>query len=234
MSAVPYVQVSHSQVDCNNAYECVNDTINSTAEINIAGYRSVASPNSKILLTGSGEQTVISGAFGAYKTSKIISPDVLSLGELGAAYIVNDPCGIISETDIDCRGALSCAGSSIYVEDGNLNCRTGESCARAVLTASSIEGRGSYALVDSVIRPAENSILIKFYGHLAGYNTTVICEDKDDDCTLECYGNSCFNTKLICHESASCDTQCDDDISRFCPVVYYIHSNDTWTENGVW
>lgn len=228
------VHVSQSQVSCFDAYACVNQTINATSHVYLAGYKSGAGSNSKISITsGSGIDTQISGALGAYKMSQLISPDVITYVERGAAYIKNDPYGIIADY-VDCHGALSCAGSSIYIEEGTLMCRTGEACARSELTVTSlIEARGTYSLANSVIRPAQDDLTIKFYGHLAGYNTTIICDNEDHICSFDCYGNSCFNTKFICHENAACDADCDDDISRFCPVMYYVSYNDTWDDNGM-
>ena len=226
-------KICHSQVSCNDAYECVNRTINATNHVYFVGYRSGASKNTKVSITsGGGIDTQMTGALGGYKMGQIISPDLIAYTERSAAYIVNEPYGIIAETYIDCHGALSCVGSTIYLETGSLVCRTVEACARTQLTVTSlIEARGTYSLANAIIRPAQDDLIIKWYAHLAGYNATVICNSSDHICDLECYGNACFNVKFICHTNAACSFDCDDSISRICPTVYVI--NDTWTENGM-
>ena len=73
-------------------------------------------------------------------------------------------------------------------------------------------GHGPFSLRNSIIESNLPSINI---GYLAGYNTTIIC---NNNCSINCFDNACFNTYYHC-ESGNCNINinCDTAISSYCP-----------------
>lgn len=131
---------------------------------------------------------------------------------------------------VSCYGSQSCVNSLIT---NNYNRSTYNNYYNDTYWSydTIIEGYGFLSLYQSLIYMSfgdlqswytelnESIVTIQLRGHLAGYNTTIICNDTKQKCNIECSGTGCTNTYYTCINGATCNVNyCDDSLNIICPI----------------
>ena len=220
--------LSAQRYECGSAYECVNFTLDTTStggyssyeDIYATGYKSLFGRHTSGL---SNNDVYCKAAYACSETAILYSTDgVLCRGEHSCSYCSE----IYNEAQNGrCYGACACTHST-FTQNHNQNfqCMADQSCSftRFNETAEFFV-YGAYSLMNGHINshPSE-TMTIDLYGCYAGYNLTVYC-DSGHTCNLNCYGNACLNTLVICIDNCNLNVVCDSSECEYNPIVV----NDT-------
>ena len=218
-------------LECNEAFSCVGDSLElstDSADIVSRGYKATSGSGTTIEHTGRNGNIFLRGAFSGYEAQSIHSDYSVSiLGENGGMSTVvsgntitgwatnaltNSQITITrqfaqSSGILRCWGELSCADTTISQDSATISSQW------------SIEGRGAFALKNSIINGEDIELTIALFGYYAGYNGLLIC-DSGVTCRINCYGNGCFGFQLDCVSGSDCIIDCDESLNVNCPITY--------------
>ena len=230
--------VQDQNLDCDDAYSCVNGSqvfLTDGTNIGCFGYKSCI--NNPVLKTFNDGAIYCRGGWSCSETNKFVQCCDESIRCNGA-----DSCTDISnitadETDIDCRGANACR-NSIITGVNELQCSGEWSCSNMIIDYNDdvprLLFRGAFSGAGSIINSngetQTNNIISIFNGHFSGYNATLHCWGGHP-CFVTCHGNGCFNLTMICHDSDACNPvqlSCDESEGTICPnIITYVDHNTT-------
>ena len=224
-------KAGNAQTQCHLEEECIFATLSSsTDDIECYGYRSCEQASS--ITSTNGAYIWCDGAYSCYKALIIQTTSTSDVATL------------------NCRGLFSCAFvQSISIANGNVNCRSEQSCINSMLTlspdryilctgyrscANTIATSGTFILhgslssINATFYSNAATTTYQFWGFESGYNSTVICNDSHT-CIIECYGNGCADVTLQCATSGMCTFMVDCQFAQFdeinCPVGYQLPSD---------
>eukprot|EP01083_Nonionella_stella_P235129 827108_1 len=175
------------------------------------GYSTIAGETSSITVTDS-NGLWFWAAFAADSCSQIVWNDPLykemyCSGTNSCSNIA--PIQTNNIHHVSCEGAVSCYASTITnIGDGYyVPCSGDQSCAYATITHfEDIEGFGPYSLMHATINSGGvGSVEITLSGYHAGFGATINCE-TNDICTINCYGNACSQTLILCDGDCTVNT----------------------------
>ena len=230
------VAFSQTEVYCNKAFECANQSIialsGGLGRVDGHGYKSNYGPESSIQT----DNAILHGSFAARYAASISATQFgLCLSTFSCADVQSFTT---TSDDIQCYGANSCQNANIFSGD-ILLCIGTQSCKDTIINDTDvIVGDGAYSLQNAIIDGGGFDIFtIGFYGHHAGYNTTIYCYGGIDfTCVVICYGNSCYGTQLVCQD-ATCDEyaiECDENDGVTCPImILNKNSNNDLYNNSI-
>ena len=204
-----------SQMDCVAESECAYSTqLVPSGDLECSGYKSCIFSNLTAL-----DDVSCSGTYSCY-----------------SAIQINGTGTVICRGDGSCANAFIAAGVSVVgcyapnscfqtTVDSSISlqvyCNGDNSCSQSNMTAITLTANGAYSFNNGTVSSAQlgPSHVYTFTGYFAGYGGTVICLDSDV-CTIDCYGNACYNLTIDCDAGATCIVNCDNNASIVCPNGY--------------
>eukprot|EP01083_Nonionella_stella_P303526 1051103_1 len=192
---------THStDLDCNDAFECVGRSLNDTGHTAFNGYKSGFGPTT----SWHGGTTICRAAFScdsmAFLTS-ISGADEYIRCE-GASSCANTT--ITTSYDCTCYGANSCVYAQISATETNaiVQCNADQSCSFAhINNTETVHGAGAYALYNAMIDTQgidRSTFTIDLSADYAAYGATLTCR-SGHTCNIYCYGyKSCFMFYVNC------------------------------------
>ena len=197
---------------CYNAYECAYDTIfeSGTASIQCLGDHSCYDADA--IFSTSQSNIYCHGSYSC-SSSTIIQHTGTSEYDRAIRCFGLNSCSHVDLIynafgDLQCWGELSCASSSITLNNGDLYCWGDRSCANTTIESGGtnyISGHmAAYKAVFKSLK-ATNYATYEFYGTESGKHAVILCRDNTY-CTVNCYGNACNDLTLKCGDDKYDDT----------------------------
>ena len=121
---------------------------------------------------------------------------------------------------------MSCSSVSSISAGDTIECSGTRSCQDSTITgAPNIIGYGTRSLANALISSGGlgDTVSMNFYGYGSLDGATITCE-LGDICNINCYGNACANSELIC--IGVCTLNCDESDCDNCPNVYLSPTSD--------
>ena len=114
---------------------------------------------------------------------------------------------------LECSGSNTCQNTNHSAEQSfqiaQVICSGENSCYGArINSVKQIDAKGSFSISNSVITSGGGDLIVNIYGFLAGNNATIYCKNNDL-CYINCFGNGCMNTQVICDVTPNCIINCD-------------------------
>eukprot|EP01083_Nonionella_stella_P065037 170027_1 len=184
--------------ECNNAFECVGQSLNDTEHTAFNGYKSGFGPTT----SWHGGTTICRAAFScnsmAFLTSISGSEEYIRCE--GVSSCANTT--ITTSQECNCAGANSCVYTQLSSGDV-IGCQGDQSCSFAHIdNTERVDGAGAYSLYKAVIDTQDidssTQFTIALSGDYAAYGATLICR-SGYTCNIDCYGyTSCFMFYVNC------------------------------------
>eukprot|EP01083_Nonionella_stella_P004414 12765_1 len=197
------VWTSYSDINCENAYECVGRSLNNTGHTAFNGYKSGFGPTTSWY----GGSTICRAAFSCNSMDFLTSihPPGTEAYIRGEGVFACANTTITSSEYCACSGATGCVFSHLFATSsgGHIGCFGDQSCAFAYIEKTAyVLGEGSYSLYRATIdtQDLDNStnVSIELYGDYAAYGATLTCR-SGHTCNIYCYGyKSCFMFYVNC------------------------------------
>ena len=219
---VTLVSLAAGTIYCDEPFECANSTQTGTfGSFYGRGYKSCYGILTSI--TGYWHANPW-GAYACRYAQEILIEDIFYCD--GICSCADITVGGMTSTDgreMKCHGTLACFGSLLNGASGlEITCNGEKSCMNTIINDGyDIYGNGAYSLENSIItgNGATNTELrVHLKGYLAGYNLTIYCESGLVTCTINCYGNGCYNTYYNCDLSTNCVINCNETQNIYCPI----------------
>lgn len=195
-------------LQCDDAFECT-DSILSDDDVHCDGFK--ACQNSILIEATSNDEDGIrsTGGYSCYHTNEMSSDDEIYCD--GTASCANVTIAVASDI-FGCDGVNSCQYSTIASTNDEIECLGEYSCYNTFITdTSKVTLSASYSGINAIIDSSNlNQMTVELIGYFAGYNSTIIC-NSGVICNIDCYGNGCVNTNVICDDSVSnCNINCNN------------------------
>ena len=216
--------------DCSAAYECTGGWIDSS-DIECDGYYS-CSDSEQVL---SSTRTRCSGGSSCSNSQFVFTLEYLDCRGGASCTNINR---ISSYEEIYCIAFHSCANSVLHAPNSSVYCDGEYGCDSSVIIygIEEVIARSAFGLTNAIINyknktgigsqyTSIQNITVKLYGYLAGYNTTIYC-NQGDRCEIECFGNGCVGTVLICsNEAVLCQVDCLNSTSSDCATIINVNTS---------
>lgn len=131
-----------------------------------------------------------------------------------------------NDGDLLCYGSLSCHNSTIERSTPtsagmSIQCSGDHSCLSSTINIeqdTEIYGAGSQSLKNATINVVGTNNLISLTGYFAGHDLKIIGQENSQF-TINCYGNSCYNTFVLCNSTST-------DINNYCDITIQCFSEN--------
>ena len=143
-------------------------------------------------------------------------------------------CSFVSDMWSDrgthCSGARSCSYSVMCSNIGSINCRGDQSCSNSyIYDTELVNGYGAYSLYEATINVSLKYVYnfsVNLYGYYSGYKLNIFCyNDEYNNCTVNCYHNGCFKTRIYCHNADNCIVYCDTNMNNsYCADIISLNN----------
>ena len=183
------------------------------------------------------------GAYSCYKAQSLLSVSSSSSGYVwcwGLSSCAKAGIILTKYGGIECSGERSCAETTMInlQEVYGIYCRGDSACAHSTIISvgyhtmdSNLAAFNTTFIANDTYATDENQYL--FFGFQSGYNATIICNNHEYGCNVECYGNGCVGLTLECVNGTGTDDcpmfEVDCDYAQYdeiiCPDGYTLPSD---------